>query len=168
MRRAAGPLAIEVDHIGSTAVPGLPAKDVIDLQLVVPTPDDAVAAAPGLTAAGFVRDRDIDPDTLHGVETRPERWRKTFHANADPGRAANLHVRPADGPAWRYALLFRDWLRADAQARTDYLDLKVRLATRFAGDPGIDRYAQAKEPWWVDATPRAQAWADAIGWSPGS
>jgi dephospho-CoA kinase len=61
--------------------------------------------------------------------------------------------------------LLRDWLRADDAAREDYLGLKRRLAGRFAADPTSERYAEAKEPWFADAGPRAEAWAQRTGWS---
>ena len=166
IQRAAGRLAVRVDHIGSTAVADLPAKDVLDLQLVVSEFDDIAAVAPELAAAGYVLVHGAAADEPHGASGRPAEWRKAFHANADPGRAVNLHVRSAAGPAWRWALLFRDWLRADPVARADYRDLKERLAAVHAADGNSMGYATAKEPWWRAAAPRAEAWAEATGWTP--
>src|SRR5690349_6123390 len=110
-RRAAGPAACDVAHVGPTAVPGLPAADVVDLQLAI---DPARAAEPvtveavraGLDAAGFPRLDDTVGD-----------W---HHAGADPGRPLRIAVRVAGSPDWRAALLWRDWLRADEQARSEY------------------------------------------------
>jgi len=67
----------------------------------------------------------------------------------------------AGWPGQQFALLFVDWLRANADARSDYLALKRRVA-----DAG-DAYAEAKEPWFLDAYRRAWEWADATGWRPG-
>ena len=163
---AAGSLAVGVAHIGSTAVPGLPGKDVVDLQLVVPDFDDIPAVAPALAAAGYAPVHAVARDEPRGPSSRPELWRKAFHANADPGRPVDLHIRAATGPAWRWALLFRDWLRADLSARSAYAELKARLAAQHAADGNSMAYAAAKELWWGSAEARAQSWADATGWTP--
>lgn len=164
IRRAAGARAGRVDHIGSTAIAGLPAKDVIDLQLTVPTLADADAVAEPLTKAGFVLRPEIVQDNPHGMD--PVLWQKRYHNSADPGRPVNLHVRALGSAGWRFALLFRDWLRADAPARAEYLAVKRDTAHRFATDDDVDRYATAKEPWFDEAYPRAEEWAERTGWRP--
>jgi dephospho-CoA kinase len=133
--RAAGHPAA---HVGPTAVPGLPADDLVDLQVGVDLADlDAVAAArAGLDAAGFPR---LPRDDTSGE------WR---HGGADPGRPVRVHVRGAGSPAWRAALLRRDWLRADATARAEY----ARLA------PG-------EQEWWDGTVTRADDWAASSGWT---
>ncbi|MEU3274543.1 dephospho-CoA kinase [Saccharomonospora sp. NPDC006951] len=165
IRGAAGDVAIRADHIGSTAVPGLAAKDVLDLQLVVPTLDDADAIAGALTQAGFVRADghwyDIPQD-----ESDPLLWDKRFHFGADPGRPANLHVRTAEGPAWRLALLFRDWLRASPGERDAYLATKLELARKHSGDGTVDGYAEEKQAWVDAGFKRAERWAADTGWTP--
>ena len=99
----------------------------------------------------------------------PQLWQKRFHANADPGRAVNLHVRAAGSPGWRYALMFRDWLRHDPSALRLYAALKSELAGRFAASAGTRAYAEAKEPWFTEvAWPLMIAWAEATGWHPPS
>jgi len=148
-----------VDHIGSTAVPGLPAKDVIDMMVTVPSLAEADAIAGDLGAAGFPRkpgewwDRPKPPDT--------GRWEKRFHANADPARPVNVHVRVEGSPGWRTALLLRDYLRADAGERAAYLALKRAHEGRL-----VDAYADAKEPFFDALEARARAWAERTGWSP--
>ncbi|MBE4720297.1 dephospho-CoA kinase [Pseudarthrobacter sp. AB1] len=160
---------LAVDHIGSTAVPGLAAKDVIDLQVTVPDLNAADRIAPLLAAAGFPAVPGTGFDTPKPAEPEPERWQKRFHANADPGRAVNLHVRAAGSPGWRYALLFRDWLRSDPEAVSLYGDHKRALAELFAGTNGTRAYAEAKEPWFTDeAWPRMAGWAARTGWAPPS
>ncbi len=168
--RAAAPDAIlAVDHIGSTAVPGLAAKDVIDLQVAVPDLDAASAIAPLLSAAGYPAVRGIESDTPKPGTPDPASWLKRFHANADPGRAVNVHVRPAGSAGWRYALMFRDWLRNDPSALAIYQAHKADLAHRFSGSAGTGPYAEAKEPWFTDvAWPLMSAWAEAAGWAPPS
>ncbi len=167
---AAAPHGIlAVDHIGSTAVPGLAAKDVIDLQVTVRDLDVADRIAPQLAAAGFPAVPGTGSDTPKPSDPDPAQWQKRFHANADPGRAVNLHVRAAGSAGWRYALLFRDWLRSDAEAAASYADHKRALAEQFAGTRGTHAYAEAKEPWFTDvAWPRMDAWAARTGWQPPS
>jgi dephospho-CoA kinase len=152
------------DHIGSTAVPGLPAKDVIDLQLTVASLDEADGLANALADAGFPRRPDINSDTPKPLEPDPEHWRKRFHQAADPGRLVNLHVRVAGSPGWRYALLFRDWVLADTAARAEYLEVKKAAAAAHPDDRYS--YAEAKEPWFTTALPRAEEWARRTGWAP--
>jgi dephospho-CoA kinase len=166
---AAGGLPVE--HIGSTAIPGLPAKDVIDLQLVVPDLAKADRLAEPLGAAGFPRVHGTYLDNVHPIpgapaSADPAAWDKRLHANADPGRNVNLHLRVKDAPNRRHAVLFRDWLRAVPAARDEYSILKRGLADRFAGDPDAGRYAEAKEPWFTAAAPRAERWASDTEWAP--
>lgn len=156
-----------VDHIGSTAIPGMPAKDVIDLQLTVPDLATADELRPRLAAAGFPRSLHREQDRPHPAGDDPNRWLKRFHANADPGQSLNLHLRVRDSPGWRWALLFRDWLTADGPAAAEYAALKRAAARAYARDDAMDRYAEAKEPWLAEVYPRSLEWARATGWSPG-
>jgi dephospho-CoA kinase len=141
-----------VDHVGSTAVPDLAAKDVLDLQLTVADMAEADALRAVLDDAGFPSRPEIRADTPHG----PGDWSKRFHRNADPGRAVNVHVRAAGSPGRRAALTFRDWLRADAGVRAEYETAKRALAADHAD---IEAYADAKETWFAAAWPRMEAWA---------
>ena len=142
IRHALGAQVQEIEHIGSTAVPGLAAKDVIDLQVGVE--DLAVADAPQFTgamlAAGFVLVPGIRADRSKEGAT----WPKRFYGNADPGRIAQVHVRQVGSPGWRWALAFRDLLREDPALRDEYARAKADLAARCAT---TQEYAQAKEPW---------------------
>lgn len=166
---AAPGLILAVDHIGSTSIPGLAAKDVIDLQVAVRDLEAAAALAPLLTAAGFPQVRGVESDTPKPNAPHPSQWLKRFHANADPCRAVNVHVRAAGSAGWRYALLFRDWLRNDPSALSLYQGHKADLSARFAGSGSTRAYADAKEPWFTDvAWPLMSAWAEAAGWEPPS
>ncbi|WP_394940914.1 dephospho-CoA kinase [Psychromicrobium sp. YIM B11713] len=164
---ATGERGIGVDHIGSTAVPGLEAKDVIDLQLRVRSLGVADDLAPTLAAAGFPGLPDISRDTPKSFDPEPEHWRKRFHANADPGRPVNLHVRVEGSAGANYALAFRDWLRADPKIRAEYLAEKRRVAAAHASDVSTAGYAEAKEPWFTEAAELAlEAWKTRSGWQP--
>lgn len=166
LRRALADTASAVEHIGSTAIPGMPAKDVIDLQVVVPDLDDADApeVVAALADAGFPRPDGPwwDHAHAHGADSADSAWPKRMHLSADPGRIAHVHVRRADSPAARLALLFRDWVRADPEAHTDYARLKQSLAAQGLSSR---EYDEAKEPWFAQAFEPAEAWA-ARSWSP--
>ncbi len=133
----------EVQHIGSTAVPGLVAKDVLDLQVEVATWAEVEALEGPLNRGGFVRRPDVSTDPVRfELDPDPEQWRKRVHLSADPGRAANVHVRIAGTTAARAAVTLRDRLRADGPARQGYAALKQRLAEQYPDD--VDAYAEGK------------------------
>jgi dephospho-CoA kinase len=163
IRHAAGDAVRRVDHVGSTAVPGLAAKDVIDIQLTV---DDMAAAdelSEPLSEAGFPLVAHLRHDSPKPYAPDPAEWQKRVHGSADPGRVVHLHVRAAGSHGWRTALLFRDWLRGDGAARAEYTALKQRLSQ---DGMTTTRYAEAKEPWFDEVWERAEQWAAAVGWRP--
>lgn len=163
IRLAAGEKALRADHIGSTAVPGLPAKDTLDLQLLVSTLEDADAVVEALSNAGFPRaGGEWHDDPLGGGEP----WVKRFHYGADPARPVNLHVRPEANPGWRVALLFRDWLRARPDEVEVYAEVKRKLARKHEADGSVYGYADEKQGWVNAAFLRAEKWADRTGWTP--
>ncbi|MFC6707266.1 dephospho-CoA kinase [Flexivirga alba] len=155
-----------IDHIGSTSVPDLPAKDVIDLQLRVE--DLAVAGSArfreALRAAGFVDGRPSE-DTVHRWAPDPKLWTKYYFNGADPQVVHHLHVRQADGPGADVALLFREWLRANPAERDAYAAEKRRLAALYPGGTEATRgdYPEAKEPWITAALLRAREWRAGTG-----
>ncbi|MEU4691281.1 dephospho-CoA kinase [Actinoplanes sp. NPDC023714] len=152
----------DVRHIGSTSVPGLPAKDVIDLMLSVRTLAEADALAGRLGEIGFPRRAGEWFDNARG--TPGLTWPKRFHGSADPGCEVNLHVRVAGSPGWRFALLMRDHLRAVPEARDAYAAAKAAWAESFQDRIG---YAEAKEPWFDAEAQAADDWAEEVGWQPG-
>jgi GrpB-like predicted nucleotidyltransferase (UPF0157 family) len=159
LRAVLGDRALRIDHIGSTAVPGLAAKPVIDVQVSVARLGDAQP----LLDAGFeekVGFSDHRPPAAGGPETD---WQKRFF-NPGAGRA-NVHVRVDGRPNQRYALLFRDYLRAHSEAASAYEELKRGLA-RHLSDTGT--YADVKDPACDLIAIAAEAWAAATGWQPGS
>lgn len=162
VRAAVGGAAMRSDHIGSTAVAGLAAKDVLDLQLVVPTLEVADSLADALNDAGYVR---CGGEWWDGPVGNEPVSVKRLHLNADPARAVNLHVRSVDSPAWRRALLFRDWLRANPGEAAAYAGIKRRLALAHAGDDDVVAYAEAKQPWVDEAFGRAEDWAVRASWT---
>lgn len=147
---------LRIDHVGSTSVEGLAAKNLIDIQVMVESDDAALSAAGAATRAGFVhvagkwRGKD-----RHGV-LHPEQ----VCVDADPGRPVNINIRSADRPVARDALLFRDWLRATPDARKRYLAMKTDLADRQ-----VDDYGDSKEPFISAALHEADAWSSRTGWT---
>jgi len=174
LRTACGHRALRVDHIGSTAVPELEAKDVIDMQITVESLAVADELVEPLLAAGYPWLAHITQDavkkdarsTAAGFDHSddPAVWHKRVHASADPGRPTNVHIRVAGWPNQQFALLFVDWLKANSVVRKDYLAVKRAADTGATGD--IFRYVAAKEPWFLDAYRRAWQWADSTGWRP--
>ncbi len=171
LNTACGHRPRRIDHIGSTAVAGLAAKDVIDMQVTVDSLDDADALAEALTSAGYVhRPITSDETKSHARSTVAEfdhaddasLWQKRIHASADPGRPTHVHLRVDGWPNQQFALLFVDWLKANPEARERYL--AVKRDAEQAGD--IAGYVAAKEPWFLDAYRDAWAWADESGWRP--
>jgi len=165
LTEALGPLAARIDHIGSTSVPGLAAKDRIDVQVGVLD----LAALPGVTEAlvarGFRSWPAIDGDHVPPRgPADPREWAKGFFQTAlDARPAANIHVREVGRANWRYALLCRDFLRADREAAEAYARLKTELA-RHVGD--IDVYSDIKDPAVDLIMVAAELWATGTGWAP--
>jgi predicted RNase H-like nuclease/GrpB-like predicted nucleotidyltransferase (UPF0157 family) len=151
------PTALAIDHIGSTSVPDLPAKDCLDLMVQVTDLDEGVI---------------VPPMAEHGFRLRPEPWnhdevtdgvshRKLVFAAPVGGRSINIHVRVAGGRNVRYALLFRDFLRADAAARTAWGEFKTRLAGSVRD---LADYGQIKASIQPLLMQRAEGWATETGW----
>jgi GrpB-like predicted nucleotidyltransferase (UPF0157 family) len=132
-----------VEHVGSTAVPGLAAKPIIDLMASVTDPDIVVGrAGPLLAADGWCY---VPPE----LDQRP--WRRFFIKPDAAGqrRIAHLHVIRAGHPRWADQIAFRDALRLDDQLAGRYADLKRRLAAEHADDR--EAYTHAKATFVADA-----------------
>lgn len=137
-RVAAALGGVPVAHVGPTAVPGLRAPDV--LTLLAGVEDPAAVSSAALAGAGFA--------------AVPGSGGARF-GSADPGRPVDLRICPPDSPEWRSALALRDWLRADADARTEYVGLAER------NDAPSDVTA-----WSAEVRSRVDAWAASRGWRP--
>ena len=176
LRPALGPLALRLEHIGSTSIPGMAAKPVFDLQVSV---RDLAAAAeafdPPLAALGLHR-RPYEADHVPaGRRDDPRRWAKRYWNGAMsirdasvPGDAlraerVHLHARVAGSPNERLALLFREWFRAHPEAVPAYGDFKATLAEAVASR---ESYTEVKDPVVDLVIVTAEAWADRTGWRP--
>lgn len=156
-----GPVALAIDHVGSTSVPGLAAKDCIDIQVRVAEVDHGLIV-PLMSGLGF--------------RCRPEPWNrlevsagtecaKLVFAPPAGARACNVHIRRHDGPNTRYALLFRDFLRADERARHGWGAFKRRLAQSV---PDLLDYGQIKAPATEVLMAGAERWAEQTAWRSGA
>ena len=153
------PATAQVHHIGSTAVPGLPAKDIIDIQITLPALSDLNHET--LTAAGLTR---RPPTTDHmppGLTLPPQDLAKFLYRHDAP--VAHIHIREAGRFNQRYPLLCRDYLRAHPLAAAAYATIKHNLAARFLDD--IEAYYDIKDPVFDLIMVGASAWADHTGWT---
>jgi len=145
---ALGAGACRVDQIGSTAVAGLAAKPIIDVQVSVPDVEDESSYLARLEAAGYrLRVREMG----HRMLRTPE---------------LDVHIHVCDsGSDWeRRHLLLRDWLRESAADRQAYTALKIELQGQDWET--MDHYAEAKSMLIAEMTIRAERWAATSGWSP--
>jgi GrpB-like predicted nucleotidyltransferase (UPF0157 family) len=165
LRQRLGGRALRIEHIGSTAIPGMAAKDVIDLQTSVASLDDAVRDFDEpLALLGFHRMPYGSDHVPAGLTDDPARWAKRMWRRRDhPGGDVNLHVRIAGSPNERLALLFRDWFRAHPQAVPAYAAFKRDLASVTSG---IKSYTGVKDNVVDLVITVAEGWAAATGWEP--
>ena len=121
LRSALGDTAVRIDHVGSTSVPGLAAKPIIDVQVsVADLADEAAYVAPIETAGVQLRSRD--------------EWHRYFRPFPGVPRDVHVHVCRA-GSSWEQEhLVFRDYLRAHAEARDAYSSAKRAAAARWSDD----------------------------------
>ncbi|WP_217497526.1 dephospho-CoA kinase [Rhodococcus sp. SGAir0479] len=174
LRAVCGGGAVRIDHVGSTAVPGLDARDLIDIQITVSDLAAAAELTEPLAAAGFppipAATHD-EPKPVYGVggEADPALWDKRTHGGADPGRPVEISVRVDGWPGQRFALLLRDWLRADEHARDEFLEVKRTAAEKAALEDGDATviYSRAMAPWFDRGYQRAWEWAESTGWAAG-
>jgi GrpB-like predicted nucleotidyltransferase (UPF0157 family) len=137
---ALGEAALAVEHIGSTSVPRLAAKPIIDVLVVVADVDDESSYVAALEDAGFV------------LRVR-EAGHRMFRT---PDRDVHIHVYSSGDQAIRDYLDLRDWLRVDEADRTRYADVKRDLARRPWSD--MNHYAEAKSDVIQQVLGRARTW----------
>lgn len=142
-------VALRVDHIGSTSIPGLAAKPIIDIQMSVRDVADESAYLDGCVASGFE------------LYSRDEEHR-FFHVPPPSPRVAQLHVCQSGASFEREHLLFRDYLCSNSSARDRYATTKEAASLRW----GEDRiaYTYAKNNLIMDLLDEAETWAHTSGW----
>lgn len=135
MRAAIGRWAQGIEHVGSTAVPGLGGKGVLDVAVAVARDDDAEACVAPLEALGYEYRGPYGDDPQRRYYVRDERG----------ARFAHLHLYVMPAVAYAEKLAFRDALRADPALAAAYWTEKVRVAALVGWDKAA--YAEAKGPW---------------------
>ncbi len=164
LRDALGELAARIDHIGSTSVPGLAAKDIIDVQVTVYDLDHLIERA--LKRADFDRLEGIWQDHVSpGASEASSEWIKWMFRPSAGQRLANVHVRLAGRLNQRYPLLFRDYLRAHPPVAEAYAQVKRALAKYHPDD--MEAYYDVKDPVCDIIMGGAEEWAAATHWEEG-
>lgn len=162
-----------LEHVGPTAVAGLPAPDVLHLQVGLASSEDLDRqdVCTALEHLGHPRASAEEQGSLEEGEH--------VHLWCDPGRPVVVHLSVVGSDRWRMALLVRDWLRADAGARWELEQYEwgadggapgpgVRPSDHGAADCGARLSACDRNGfpagWWQSAATRAEAWAASTGW----
>ena len=167
LRTILGDRAIRIDHIGSTSVPGLSAKDVIDIQITVENIEamddfeNMMVRRGGYRARGGYHEDHIPA----GEDDNPAEWRKRYFREPEGQRRTHIHVRELGRRNQIYSLLFRDFLRENKGAAKLYELIKKRLAQLFPNT--IDAYLYIKDPTIDIIMNAANTWAVHSGWQLG-
>ncbi|HVR32499.1 MAG TPA: GrpB family protein [Acidimicrobiia bacterium] len=165
LRAALGDVAIRIDHIGSTAILGLCAKDIIDIQVTVDDLDHP-PIGPAIAGIGAVErfkgTFDHEPPGQAIAEADRQKW--LWHLRGGTVDA-NIQVRILGRWNWRYALLCRDFLRSHPATADAYGEVKRQLARHFAND--AEAYYDVKDPAFDLFMSFAEEWAERVGWAPG-
>jgi GrpB-like predicted nucleotidyltransferase (UPF0157 family) len=154
-----------IDHIGSTAIIGLAAKDRIDIQISLSSAEDFDEVGRRLSTLGYqeaVENRSDHIPPFGPFEV--ENWEKRYFRPPAGQRPTNLHVRVLGRANQRYALLFRDYVRRHPQVAAIYAQLKRRIA-EYHTDTG--EYSDIKDPSCDLILHSANIWARETGWNPG-
>ncbi len=153
LRAALGPVALRLDHIGSTSVPGFAAKPLIDLQISVASLEPSAPFRFPLERLGWHFRADNDDLT------------KRYFREPSGSRRTHLHVRRAGSFSEQSALLLRDFLRATPSRASAYAALKLSLASLHPHDRSA--YTESKSPFIWETLQLADRWAQSTGWTPG-
>jgi GrpB-like predicted nucleotidyltransferase (UPF0157 family) len=160
LQQVLGPLALRIDHIGSTSVPGLGAKDVIDVQVTVGELDPEIITR--LVSAGYTYKPNRTDHVPPGEDTNPSLWNKFLFVQPEGQRRMHIHIRKAGNPNQRYPLLFRDYLRVHPRSTATIEQIKRQLAKYHADD--VTAYYDIKDPVYDLIWDAAQEWAKSTGW----
>jgi GrpB-like predicted nucleotidyltransferase (UPF0157 family) len=166
LRRTLGERVARIDHIGSTSVPGLASKSVIDVQVSVESHSELEGVGEELAEAGWILSHGISRDhEVPGWPSNQRAARKMFLDEPPGHRRVHVHVRELGQPNQRYAILFRDYLRAHPYSASAYGTLKRDLALLLHDDSG--RYADVKDAACDLIYFAAEEWAEKVGWIAG-
>jgi GrpB-like predicted nucleotidyltransferase (UPF0157 family) len=153
IRQVLGDHALRIDHIGSTAIRGLAAKPIIDVQISVADLEPLDVLAEKMAAIGYLwRPQNTD-------------LTKRYFRERPGDERTHIHVRRAGSWQEQWSLLFRDYMRAHAAEHGPYVELKRALASRHRHDRAAYTEGKSEHLWQVIR--RADRWAAASGWRPG-
>lgn len=154
IRKALGHVAIRIDHIGSTSIPDLSAKPIIDIQISVASLEELDLFKEPLESLGYIYRKE-----------NPEKTKRYFREK--PGtRRTHIHVRKLGSWHQQFPLLFRDYLRDDSFETRLYEREKQRLASMYKEDRTA--YVEGKNKVFWEIIYRADRWAARTGWEPGN
>jgi GrpB-like predicted nucleotidyltransferase (UPF0157 family) len=163
LRQGLSLLALRIDHIGSTSVPGLAAKDIVDIQITAAALDQPLLAV--MTTLGYSQREEVCRDHRPAQAAGPDSDWEKWYFNPPPGqRRTHTHVRVEGRANQRYPLLFRDYLRTHPATAAAYAELKRRLAQHLAD---AQMYPDVKDPAVDLIYLAAEEWAAATHWQPG-
>lgn len=162
LREALGDAALRIDHIGSTSVPQLAAKNIVDIQVTLRALQREAAAR--IAALGYEEVCGLRDHAPPGWSGDPTEWDKLFFRVRAQQRPVNLHVRALGRSNQRYALLFRDFLRTHPSWAGAYAVLKRKLAAHVTE---LAVYCDIKDPVCDMIYLAAEKWAAATAWFPG-
>lgn len=131
LRASLGDLVLEVQHVGSTSIPGMVAKPILDIAIAVRDFDEAKACVAPIEQLGYLYRGEL------GIP------RRHYFVKGEP-RTHHIHMLEITSQEWKNHLLFRDILTRDPQKARAYANLKIELAQRFPNDRGA--YTDAKAP----------------------
>ena len=136
---------LSIHHFGSTSIPGISAKPIIDILLIVRNIEAVDALAPRLNALGY-----------HGVGEYGIPGRRFFYKGTNEIRSHHLHVYESGNPHILRHLVFRDYMRCHPISARDYARLKEELAGEYPED--IDRYIAGKNAFVREHEKKALDW----------
>jgi len=153
LRNSLGDLAVRIDHVGSTSIPGLDAKPIIDIQISVLDFDDVRSYRDKIESVGFVL-REENPDKT-----------KRYFREIPGTRRTHIHVKQAGSFSEQMTLLFRDYLRQHPEDGWRYAQEKHRLMALYKHER--PKYVEGKGPIVWDILQKAHLWSQEVGWKPG-
>ncbi|WP_440603860.1 GrpB family protein [Bacillus sp. GB_SG_008] len=145
-------VAIRIDHIGATSIPGLAAKPIIDVQISVRTLELLDSFREPLESLGFIHRADNSDRS------------KRYFREAPGNKRTHIHVRREGSWPEQLALLFRDYMRNHPEDCKRYEDLKYKLVKEYVNDRGM--YTEAKDPLIWEILRKADKWSQNTGWMP--
>jgi GrpB-like predicted nucleotidyltransferase (UPF0157 family) len=155
LREALGPVALRIDHIGSTSIAQLATKPVLDIQISVAAFEPAAAYHLPLERLGY----HLYADRAH----RAKQYTRDIHLQ----QRVDIHVRQIGSFHEQFALLYRDYLRAHPNVSTHYTNLRLDYAQRYYQRENCREYTEAIKPFLWQIFAQADQWAEQTQWLPG-